>query len=375
MGISLGTRISAVLLAGAVAVVAVALQEGDTPRVRGGGAVPGASSSSVRSTPAVTASPAPRTSALEGGTVGRSAPAPSAVPPLPTPSPARTPRVVAVAWLPPGPVSPDADRLADPDSAYDVLRSPARCREALGMVPGGELGEEWRVVKALAHACLAARGEGGSWAEASKQVRGSSCKGAAAQRVLGELLAFRRAARGGDSVRLVDNSRAAPACSFGVRVVGDGEVRAGDVVRVRLRGLFFDFGELVGEGGAVVGGLRVPLFPAGDTVEFVVPEFAGPERESVDVWVEYGGVRAVGKGALVVVREGGSGSPSPSVQEPSPSAGEPSAEGPGSSAGWLPSPAEGLGSPAGWLSPSAEGSPSPAGWLSPSTEELRSPAG
>ncbi|WP_159051990.1 hypothetical protein, partial [Streptomyces niveiscabiei] len=94
-------------------------------------------------------------------------------------------------------MSPDADRLADPDSVYDVLRSPARCREALGMIPGGELGDEWRVLKALAHACLAARGEGGSWAEASEPVRGVSCKGVAAQRVLGELLAFRRGARGG----------------------------------------------------------------------------------------------------------------------------------------------------------------------------------
>ncbi|KND40001.1 hypothetical protein [Streptomyces acidiscabies] len=349
MGISLGTRISAVLVAGAVAVVAVALQEGDTPRVRGGGAVPEASSSAVRSTPAVTSSPAPRTSALEGGTVGRSAPAPSAAPALPTPSPGRTPRVVSVSWLPPGPVSPDADRLADPDSVYDVLRSPARCREALGMIPGGELGDEWRVLKALAHACLAARGEGGSWAEASRPVRGVSCKGGAAQRVLGELLAYRRGARSGDSVRLVANSGGVPACSFGVRVVGGGEVAAGDVVRVQLRGIFFDFRELVAEGGAIVGRLRVPLFPAGDAVEFVVPEFAGPGREVVDVRVEYGGVRAVAEGALVVVREGGSGSPSPPVREPSPSAEEP-----GPSAG-RPS------ASARWPTPSIKGPPSPAG--------------
>lgn len=266
MGISLGTRISVVLLAGAVAVVTVALQEGDAPRVRGGGVVPEASSSAVRSTPAVTSSPAPRTGGLEGGTVGRSTPAPSVVPEapaLPTPSPGRTPRVVTVSWLPPGPVSPDADRLADPDSVYDVLRSPARCREALGMIPGGELGDEWRVLKALAHACLAARGEGGSWAEASEPVRGVSGKGVAARRVLGELLAFRCGARGGDSVRLVVDSGGVPACSFGVRVVGGGEVAAGDVVRVRLRGRFFGFGELVAEGGAVVEGGAGAAVPCG----------------------------------------------------------------------------------------------------------------
>ncbi|GAQ59526.1 hypothetical protein a10_09431 [Streptomyces acidiscabies] len=224
------------------------------------------------------------------------------------------------------------------------------------MIPGGELGDEWRVLKALAHACLAARGEGGSWAEASRPVRGVSCKGVAAQRVLGELLAFRHGARSGDSVRLVANSGGVPACSFGVRVVGSGEVAAGDVVRVQLRGLFFDFGELMTEGGAAVGGLRVPLFPAGDLVEFAVPEFAGPGREVVDVRVEYGGVRAVAEGALVVVREGVGGSPSPPVREPSPSAGEPSpsAEEPGSSAGRSSASAR-------WPTPSIEGPPSPAG--------------
>ncbi|WP_338682983.1 hypothetical protein QD712_16160 [Streptomyces acidiscabies] len=73
----------------------------------------------------------------------------------------------------------------------------------------------------------------------------------------------------------------------------------------------------------------------------------------MDVRVEYGGVRAVAEGALVVVREGGSGSPSPPVREPSPSAEEPG-------------PSVGRSSASvGWPTPSIEGPPSAAGAPSP----------
>src|SRR3954447_12559973 len=148
MTVSLGMRISGLLVAGAVA-VAVAAFTGDgsgPPDGRGGGSSivttgpsDGARSSVASEPPALRQSPAGAAS----GTVVTDSPRHTrgaTTPPGTSPSPSRRHSsgnrpLDSPTWLPNGPVSPDADSVPDPAAVYDRLRDPGRCRAALDAIP------------------------------------------------------------------------------------------------------------------------------------------------------------------------------------------------------------------------------------------------
>src|SRR5690606_28819587 len=259
----------------------------------------------------------------------------------------------APVWLPAGPRSPDSDGTPDPASVYDRLRTPDRCADALPAAAAAAPDDEWRVLAALARACLAVRGVGGGgWGGAAREqaalgwrvraalaraglaVRGVGggdwevaarehaaragrplgCKGRAAYAVLGGLLEFHRA-HPAATVRPVSPSRGGTACDFrvaSVRVGGDGGARPGEPVTVELDGAFFDPGEFarageVSVGGvpatdpAAPGGLAVAAGPGGRlTVTVGVPAEV-PAGTPVDVVVRYADARAVREGAVTVV--------------------------------------------------------------------------
>ncbi|MFJ9539418.1 hypothetical protein ACIRPX_19430 [Streptomyces sp. NPDC101225] len=315
MAVSLGMRISGLLVVGAVAVAAAAFT-GDgrgAPDEGGGGTgiVTAGPSPSARSLAAPSSSAPRRSPAGEAaGTVAPSTPghtmtATAPPPDRSSPTPASADRLlVSPDWLPPGPVSPDADAVPDPSSVYDLLRDPHRCRAALDVIPRASADPEWRVLRALATGCLAAQGRGGGWntvgkdhADLAGKLR--TCKGRAAYAVLGGLLDLHRR-RPGDTVRLTASAGASPACAYGIAGVGtgdDGTVRPGDTVAVELRDTFFDQSELLRFGSLSIGGqlLPGPLVPrsrSGDrlVLSAVVPSLdASPQ--AVDVVVRYGGTQ------------------------------------------------------------------------------------
>ncbi|WP_432058793.1 hypothetical protein [Streptomyces sp. bgisy022] len=350
MRASLGTRISGLLIAGSLAVsLTVVLggapagpEPGTGPPEAAPGSTPGRSTAEA-TVPLPTTGAGARTSP-DGGR--RSvAPDPSgprpraAAPPPEPPAPAATPvrPLSAPVWLPAGPRSPDSDGVADPASVYDLLRTPDHCADALrtGAAPAGADADaapddEWRVLGALARACLAVRGvDGGDWGEAAREHaalagRPLGCKGRAAYAVLGGLLEFH--ARHPDAtVRPVSPSRGGAACDFrvvSVEVGGDGEARPGDAVTVEVDGVFFDPAELLREGGVSVGGVSVGRVSVGG-VPVTVPAAPGtlgaetgpagrlilafrlpvgvPAAPAVDVEVGYADVRAVRERAFAVV--------------------------------------------------------------------------
>ncbi|WP_328428815.1 hypothetical protein [Streptomyces sp. NBC_00443] len=288
MAVSLGMRISGLLVVGAVAVAAAAFTSdgGGTadgrggegtivtagPSERGGGPTEPAD----RSAPVAQQSPNGRAgenasgptavpSGLPGGTVSAS---PSPPPPLPSPSGKGTVVLQAPPWLPPGPTSPDSDGAPDPASVYDLLRAPERCASALGKIPQGSAEAEWQLLRGLSAACLAVQGRGGDWdaaagAHAELAGRVDSCKGRAAYAVLGGLLDFHRRHPGG-TVRLAAAPGGTPACGYriaGVDTGGDGEARPGDTIGIELTGIYFDQAELLRDASVSVGGLVVPGVP------------------------------------------------------------------------------------------------------------------
>ncbi|MEU3946917.1 hypothetical protein [Streptomyces sp. NPDC029526] len=232
--------------------------------------------------------------------------------------------------------------MADPASVYDLLRTPDRCADALraGAAPAGAGADatpddEWRVLGALARACLAVRGVGGGdWGEAAREHaalagRPLGCKGRAAYAVLGGLLEF-HARHPGATVRPVSPSRGGAACDFrvvSVDVGGDGEARPGEAVMVEVDGVFFDPAEFLREGGVSVDGVSVGSAPVRDpaapgplvaetgpagrlTLAFRLP--AGvPAAPAVDVVVGYADVRAVRERAFAVVEPPAPAAPSP----------------------------------------------------------------
>ncbi|WP_416984205.1 hypothetical protein [Streptomyces sp. T028] len=285
MAVSLGTRVSALLFVGAIAVATAAVTEagGSAGRGSGGTNVSGGtaqdsgkgsgagsggalSGGPVAETPSAAPSPGPSALGSGGAKAGGGAPRAPRVSRTPSPSTSTTAAPAVPAWLPPGPASPDADHRPDPDSVYDLLRSPDRCRDALGLVPRASVGDEWTVLRGLAHACLAVQGrEGGSWAAAERDHaaltgRLNTCKGRAAQRVLAGLLAFHRS-RPSVTARLTDPpATATPACAYAIASVdvgGDGEARPGDPLHIELRGTYFDHAELLREGTVLVGDVQV----------------------------------------------------------------------------------------------------------------------
>ncbi|MFF3502770.1 hypothetical protein [Streptomyces sp. NPDC003247] len=381
MAISLGTRVSAVLVAGAVAIVTAAVYEGDghagAPPRGGVGSAPADTGRPGSASPQgrVPGSPTPAASAL-GSTETDEAAAPEPEPegpvgpaagttPSPAPSPDSTARrpVATVTWLPPGPASPDADHRPDPASVYDLLRAPDRCADALRAIPAAPAAGEWTVLRGLAHACLAVQGRGGSWkvaeqAHAALADAVNSCKGSAARRVLAALIAFHRARPSG-TARLADApATAAPACSYGVAAVDagdDGAARPGETVRIALRGVPFDPAELARSGTVLIGGRRAAVSAVGSgsgvpsgtgagtgaesgavpgsgsgsgsgsrgdrlVLDVVVPAVgdAGPPRP-VDVVVRYAATEAVKRDAFRLVGpEGGGPTGSPGPGSPQP---------------------------------------------------------
>ncbi|MGW2517747.1 hypothetical protein ACWC09_12135 [Streptomyces sp. NPDC001617] len=322
MAVSLGMRISGLLVVGAVAVAVAAFAGDGRSRPDAGGGrgtiVTVAPSDSPRAQP----SPTPRQSPAgeAEATVPPSTPGhthATAAPPSSSPTPSSTaPRLLETPnWLPPGPTSPDADSVPDPASGYDRLRDPGQCRAALDAIPPASTDPEWRVLRALATACLAVQGKGGSWTTAAKEYTAlagkvDTCKGRAAYAVLGGLLDFRRQ-HPGAGVRLKAPSGGSPACAYaiaGVDTGGDGEAEPGDTVGIQLRGTYFDHAELLRFGSVFIGGQQLPgpLVPRSETgdglvLAAVVPSLGGGYPRPVDVVVKYGATEARLKDAFTVV--------------------------------------------------------------------------
>ncbi|MFE9021571.1 hypothetical protein ACFYNL_23845 [Streptomyces sp. NPDC007808] len=346
MAVSLGMRISGLLVVGAVAVAAAAFTTDGDGRAdgRGGGGtiVTAGPSGDPRGLPTGAAhGTAPPVRPSPNGQLGAPEPVdtpgarpdgaasrtPSATP-APSPSSSATVALQAPPWLPPGPVSPDSDGIADPAGMYDRLRAPSQCESALGVIPRQPVDGEWRLLRALATACLAVQGEGGDWdtvtaEHAALAGRVDTCKGRAAYAVLGGLLDFHR--RHPDArVRLATPTGAPPACGYRIASVetgGDGEVRPGETVAVELADTHFDHAELLGAASVSVGGLEVPGTPvmksqSGDrlVLSVVVPTAlrAGP----ADVAVRHGGTEVRLPAAFTVtvpdvVAEPGAGTDAP----------------------------------------------------------------
>jgi hypothetical protein len=321
MAVSLGMRISGLLVAGAVAVAAAAFTGdgrgsadgrggGDTIVIAGPSGGPrslltgptGGSAPPVRPSPDGHLSGPGSTDTPSGPPSGGASENPR---PSPTPSPSGSGPVVLQAppWLPPGPDSPDSDGTPDPASVYDRLRAPSECRSALGLIPQQSANEEWHLLHGLAAACLAVQGRGGSWdtATADHAVvagRVDTCKGRAAYTVLGGLLDFHRR-HPNATVRLTPAVDGTPACGYrvaGVDTGGDGTARPGDTIGIELADTSFDHAELLRYGSVTIGGRQVPGVPvptsdAGDrlTLSVVVPALdPGP----VEVAVRYADTEA-----------------------------------------------------------------------------------
>ncbi|MFJ7076664.1 hypothetical protein [Streptomyces sp. NPDC098781] len=327
MAVSLGMRISGLLVVGAVAVAAAAFtgDGGGTADGRGDGgtivtAGPTDGAGRLPTDPAgiSSAPPAQRPDGHIGAPAVTGTPGSPYVggkasgPPRPSPSPTVSPKLVAVPdWLPPGPDSPDADGTLDPAGVYDLLRDPARCRAALGAIPRLTTDGDWVLLRGLATACLAVQGEGGRWEQAVRDHAAlaggdGSCKGRAAHAVLGALLDFHRR-HPGAIVRLKPSSSETPACQYrisGVDTGGDGTAKPGEVIGIELAGAYFDTSELLVGGSVSVGALPVPGVPvlkpgAGGRVvlSVVVPPL---EPGPVDVAVRYGGTEVRLSGAFTV---------------------------------------------------------------------------
>ncbi|MET7476247.1 hypothetical protein ABZT17_17995 [Streptomyces sp. NPDC005648] len=339
MAVSLGMRISGLLVVGAVA-VAVAAFTGDgsgMPDAGGGGGtivtVTPSHGPGARPSPTPRQSPAGEAGATVPPTTPdhtRTGTSPRTGPPAPSPT---APALLDTPdWLPPGPTSPDADHIPDPSSGYDLLRDPGRCRAALGAMPPASADPEWRVLRALATVCLAVQGEGGGWTSAAAEYtalagEADTCKGRAAYTVLGGMLDFhRRHPRA--TVRLTAVPGGAPACAYaiaGVDTGGDGEAQPGDTVGIQLRGTYFDHAELPRFGSVFIGGEQAagPLVvrsESGDglVLAAVVPSLGDGYPRPVDVVVKYGTTEARLADAFTVT------APTPALpSSPPPSSGAP----------------------------------------------------
>jgi hypothetical protein len=322
MAVSLGMRISGLLVVGAVA-VAVAAFSGDgsgrQDRGGGGGTIVTAGPSDSPPTHTSPASPTPRQAPAgeASGMVGPSSPrhthrptTPSSSTTTPTPSPSNR-LLESPNWLPPGPVSPNADSVPDLSSVYDRLRDPGQCGAALDAIPQASADPEWRLLRALATACLAVQGKGGSWNTAAKDYadlagKADTCKGRAVYAVLGGLLDFRR--RHPDAtVQLKASSGGTPACVYRIAGVDTATARPGDTVGIELRGTYFDHAELLLFGSVFIGGKQLdgqPVLRSGSGDELVlsavVPALDGYPK-TVDVVVRYCAVEVRLPNAFTVV--------------------------------------------------------------------------
>lgn len=336
MGVSLGTRVAGLCLAGTVAVVAASCVAGEAGPPSGGRDVSvagGLSNGGPDGTPrraAGSSEPAPSWRPDgSGGPVGAPVPdRPSQPPPptlaVPTPTPRSdrpakddgTPPPTAPAWLPPGPASPDTDAVPDPAGLYDRLRTPATgCADVLRTIPPLPPTDDWRLLRGLANGCLAVQGRGGSWETAARDHaelagRPDGCKGRAAYAVLTGLLQF-HAQHPGATVRLGSAPDGAPACAYGIAAVDagpDGTARPGEVIPIELRGTYFDHAELLRDGGVSVDGVSVPgpftALPGSrpDHLRLTVtlPPLSAAPGTPVDVRVRYGGTEVAREGAFTL---------------------------------------------------------------------------
>lgn len=317
MAVSLGMRISGLLVAGAVAVAVAAFTgDGRGPADGRGGADtivtagPPAGTGSLPPGPTNGSRP-PVLPKPEGhrsgpGRTDTTGPSPSGgvtedPRPSPTPSPSGSAPVVLQAppWLPSGPISPDSDGTPDPASVYDRLRAPAQCRSALGVIAQQPANEEWRLLRGLATACLAVQGRGGSWDTANADYAAltghvDTCKGRAAYAVLGGLLDFHRR-HPSATVRLATPADGTPACAYriaGVNTGGDGTALPGDTIGIELADTYFDPAELLRDASVSIGGRQVPgvPVPASDSSDRLVLSVVVPPLEAgpVEVAVRYG---------------------------------------------------------------------------------------
>ncbi|NUR03120.1 MAG: hypothetical protein HOY79_43405 [Streptomyces sp.] len=354
MAVSLGTRISGLLVVGAVAVT-VAAFTGDgrgRPDSGGGGSSIVTAGPSHGATPP---SPTPRQSPA-GEASSTALPSDRGHTRTVTPSPSNRP-LLSPAWLPPGPVSPNADTTPDPPSVYDHLRDPGQCRSALKLIPTASTAPEWRLLHALATACLAVQGRGGNWDTAAREYAvlagtADTCKGRAAYAVLGGLLDFHRQ-HPGTTVQLTPPSGGTPACTYriaGVETGGDGKAQPDDTITIELRGTFFAPAELLRFGTVFIAGQQTVGPPVlrsqtGDTLVLtaVVPSQAGlggtlcgqaaafrgagncatshdgaADDHTADVIVRYGNTEARLKNALTVVAPSVVTSPPPEAPSGTP---------------------------------------------------------
>ncbi|MCF2434850.1 hypothetical protein LV779_09370 [Streptomyces thinghirensis] len=218
MGVSLGTRVAGLCLAGTVAVVAASCVAGEAGPPSGGRDVSvagGLSNGGPDGTPrraAGSSEPAPSWRPDgSGGPVGAPVPdRPSQPPPptlaVPTPTPRSdrpakddgTPPPHRPRLAPARPRLPDTDAVPDPAGLYDRLRTPATgCADVLRTIPPLPPTDDWRLLRGLANGRLAVQGRGGSWGTAARDHaelagRPDGCKGRAAYAVLTGLAAVPR---------------------------------------------------------------------------------------------------------------------------------------------------------------------------------------
>ncbi|MFD5006894.1 hypothetical protein ACFWMV_28845 [Streptomyces mutabilis] len=338
MGISLGTRIAGLCLAGTVAVIAASCAAGEVgppDRAQDANVAGGFANGGRAGTPHPAAeSSAPAPSWAPDGSGGGPVGAPPAAGPPASPTRVTTPTapaapradrpakdggpppLTAPAWLPPGPVSPDTDAVPDPESLYDRLRTPGTgCADVLRALPSLPPSDDRRLLHGLANACLAVQGRGGSW-EAAALGHGASaerpddCKSRAAHDVLTGLLEFHRR-HPGATVRLETAPTAAPACAYAIAAVDAGTAGTagpGGTLSVELSGTYFDHAELLRDGEVSVGGVSVPApltapsAGSGDRLRLAVtvPAVPAVPGTALDVRVRYGGTEVVREDAFVL---------------------------------------------------------------------------
>ncbi|GAA4022610.1 hypothetical protein GCM10022232_79560 [Streptomyces plumbiresistens] len=154
-------------------------------------------------------------------------------------------KVEGPAWLPPGPRSPNTDVAPDPASVYDTIgEAPSACAGTAKEYAKAKE-PEWQVLRGLASACAAVQGQGGSWDTATadySRTQGelTSCKGLAAYEVLGNILEFHR--RHPSATVQLKGSKGAgggAACAFRVASVNVEKAKPGDTIRITFEGIHF----------------------------------------------------------------------------------------------------------------------------------------
>lgn len=235
-------------------------------------------------------------------------------------------RVDRPSWLRPGPRSPNTEQSPDPEFIFDELgEKPDECAETLRVIEAQPDNPQWQVLRGLAHACLGLQGQGGDWNGAAQLYAATegavdTCKGRAARVVLGDALRFHRQ-HPSTTVRLQSSagSSGANVCNFRISSVSAGAagaVKAGERVTIEVSGAYFSPSDLISvnvlfDEERSFGGFEIGS-QTGDSFSFTaeIPPFDTYPR-TVDVTVQYGS-EATLKDAVTVLDPNASGS-SPEV--------------------------------------------------------------